>query len=74
MVVWGGTVAYLAVLAISRPTLPIAWKKRVLGAPILLGCLYLCTLNGTVRADYSLLGLSSEAPTDQTKTTPKTAF
>lgn len=71
---WGGTVAYLAVLAILRPTLPIAWKKRVLGAPILLGCLYLCTMNGTVRADYSLLGLSSEAPTDQTKTTPKTAF
>ena len=38
---WGGTVAYLAVLAILRPTLPIAWKKRVLGAPILLGvCIF----------------------------------
>ena len=46
---WGGTVAYLAVLAILRPTLPIAWKKRVLGAPILLGCLNLCTMNGTVQ-------------------------
>lgn len=71
---WGGTVAYLAVLAILRPTLPIAWKKRVLGAPILLGCLYLCTMNGTVRADYSLLGLSSEAPTDQTKNYTENGF
>lgn len=71
---WGGTVVYLIVLAILRPTLPIAWKKRVIGAPILLGCLYLCTMNGTVRDYYSLLGLSAKAPTDQTKNYTENGF
>ena len=71
---WGGTVVYLIILAILRPTLPIAWKKRVIGAPILLGCLYLCTMNGTVRDYYSLLGLSAKAPTDQTKNYTENGF
>lgn len=31
-------------------------------------------MNGTVRADYSLLGLSSEAPTDQTKNYTENGF
>ena len=71
---WGGTAVYLAALAILRPTLPIAWKKRVIGAPILLACLYLCTMNGTVREYYSLLGLSATAPTDQTKNYTENGF
>nr|WP_294682496.1 LTA synthase family protein [uncultured Anaerotignum sp.] len=71
---WGLTVAYLLLLAFLRPTLPLAWKKRVLGAPLLLACLYLCTMNGTVREGYNLLGLSPKAPSDQTKNYTENGF
>ena len=44
----------------------MAWKKRVIGTPILLVCLYLFTINPTVRGYYEpLFGISPKAPGNQ---------
>ena len=60
------TVFYLAFIALMRPTLPVAWKKRIIGTPILLVCLYLFTMNPAVRGYYELFGVSPKAPGNQT--------
>lgn len=70
----GCTVVYLVCLFLPRPELPFAWKKRIIGAPILLVCLYLFTMNPTVRECYSAFGLSPKAPGDQTKNYTENGF
>lgn len=61
----GITIFYLLVLLLARPTLPIPWKKRIFGVPLFFVCLYLFTMNPTVRNGYELFGLSPKAPGNQ---------
>lgn len=68
------TVIYLVCLLLLRPELPFAWKKRIIGGPILLVCLYLFTINPTVRECYNAFGLSPKAPGDQTKNYTENGF
>ncbi|MGN0135243.1 sulfatase-like hydrolase/transferase [Anaerotignum sp.] len=68
------TIVYLICLLLLRPELPLAWKKRIIGAPILLACLYLFTMNPSVRECYSAFGLSPQAPGDQTKNYTENGF
>ena len=68
------TVVYLIILFLLRPTLPLEWKKRILGAPILLACLYLFTMNSSVRECYNAFGLSPKAPNDQTTNYAENGF
>lgn len=68
------TVVYLICLFLLRPMLPVSWKKRILGAPILLVCLYLFAMNPTVRECYNAFGLSPNAPGDQTKNYTENGF
>lgn len=68
------TVVYLVCLLLLRPELPFAWKKRIIGVPILLACLYLFIMNPTVRECYNAFGLSPKAPGDQTKNYTENGF
>ena len=68
------TIVYLVILALLRPEPPLPWKKRIIGAPVLLVCLYLFTLNPTIRECYNAFGLSPKAPGDQTKNYTENGF
>ena len=68
------TVFYLLVLALMRPTLPLAWKKRFIGFPVLLACLYLFAMNPTVRSYYEVFGVSPKAPGNQTANYEENGF
>lgn len=69
------TVFYLLFLALAKPALPIPWKKRVFGAPLLLACVYLFTLNPAVRNYYDpLFGISPKAPGNQEKNYAENGF
>lgn len=62
----GTTVFYFLLILMMKPEIPVAWKKRVIGAPILLVFLYLFTMNPTVRGQYEMFGVSPKAPGNQT--------
>lgn len=70
----GITVFYLVVLALMRPCLPVVWKKRIIGFPVLLVCLYLFTMNPSVRNCYEVFGISPKAPGNQTANYEKNGF
>lgn len=61
-------VFYFLLILMMKPELPIPWKKRVIGTPILLIFLYLFTMQSGVRAYYEpIFGISPKAPGNQTK-------
>jgi len=62
----GMTIFYLLFLMMMKPEIPVAWKKRVIGTPVLLACLYLFCMNPTVRNGYEIFGVSPKAPGNQT--------
>lgn len=69
------TIFLLLFLALAKPTLPIAWKKRIIGTPLFLICVYLFVLNPTVRNYYEpLFGLSPKAPGNQEKNYEENGF
>lgn len=59
------TVFYFLLILMMKPEIPVKWKKRVLGAPILLVCLYLFAMNPAVRNCYEVFGISPKAPGNQ---------
>ncbi|MBO5329046.1 MAG: LTA synthase family protein [Anaerotignum sp.] len=59
------TVLYFLLILMMKPELPVAWKKRVFGTPILLVCLYCFCMNPTVRNCYEAFGVSPKAPGNQ---------
>ena len=59
------TVFYFLFILLMKPEIPVAWKKRVIGTPILLVCLYLFCMNPTVRNGYEMFGVSPKAPGNQ---------
>lgn len=59
------TIFYFLFILLMKPEIPVAWKKRVIGTPILLVCLYLFMLNPTVRNGYEVFGVSPKAPGNQ---------
>ena len=56
---------YFLLILMMQPEIPVAWKKRVIGAPVLLVCLYLFTMNPSIRTCYEWFGLSPKAPGNQ---------
>ncbi len=60
-----GILFYFLLILMMRPELPLAWKKRVIGAPVLLACLYLFVMNPAVRNYYEVFGVSPKAPGNQ---------
>ena len=59
------TVLYFLLILMMKPELPVAWKKRIIGTPILLVCLYCFCMNPTVRNCYEAFGVSPKAPGNQ---------
>ncbi|MBR5793418.1 MAG: hypothetical protein IKY28_01980, partial [Anaerotignum sp.] len=58
---WNGifmTVFYFLFILLMKPEIPVAWKKRIIGTPVLLACLYLFCMNPTVRNGYEMFGIS----------------
>lgn len=68
------TLLYLLCLFLLRPMLSVSWKKRIIGAPILLVCLYLFAMNPSVRECYNAFGLSPKAPANQTNNYAENGF
>ncbi|MDO4531489.1 MAG: LTA synthase family protein, partial [Bacillota bacterium] len=69
------TIFYFLFLLLMKPELPLAWKKRILGTPILLVFLYLFTMSPSVRAYYDpVFGISPKAPGNQTKNYEENGF
>ena len=58
-------VLYFLFILMMKPKIPVAWKKRVIGTPILLVCLYLFCMNPAVRNCYETFGVSPKAPGNQ---------
>ncbi len=70
-----GITFYFLLLLFMKPELPLAWKNRLIGAPILMVFLYLFTMNPSVRAYYDpIFGLSPKAPGNQTKNYEENGF
>ena len=59
------TVFYFLFLLMMKPEIPVAWKKRVIGTPVLLACLYLFCMHPAVRNCYEAFGVSPKAPGNQ---------
>ena len=59
------TVFYFLLLLMMKPEIPVAWKKRVIGTPVLLACLYLFCMHPAVRNCYEAFGVSPKAPGNQ---------
>lgn len=62
----GMVVFYFLLILMMQPEIPVKWRKRVIGTPILLVCLYLFSMNPTVRGYYEIFGVSPKAPGNQT--------
>ena len=58
-------VLYFLLILMMKPEIPVAWKKRIIGTPILLVCLYCFCLNPAVRNCYEAFGVSPKAPGNQ---------
>ena len=65
---------YFLLLLLMKPEIPVAWKKRVIGTPIFLICLYLFCMNPTVRNGYENFGVSPKAPGNQAVNYEKNGF
>ena len=52
------TILYFLLILMMKPEIPLAWKKRVIGVPVLLACLYLFCMSPTVRNGYEIFGIS----------------
>lgn len=61
----GMTIFYFLLILLMQPEIPVKWRKRVFGTPILLVCLYLFCMNPTVRNSYEMFGISPKAPGNQ---------
>ncbi|MBR6543226.1 MAG: sulfatase-like hydrolase/transferase, partial [Anaerotignum sp.] len=59
------TVLYFLFILMMKPEIPVKWRKRVIGTPILLACLYLFCMNASVRSYYELFDVSPKAPGNQ---------
>lgn len=62
----GSTVIYLLFLFLARPVLPGRWRRRVIGAPVILAFLYIFVTNQSIRESYDdIFGISLDEATDQ---------
>ncbi|WP_458408356.1 LTA synthase family protein [Anaerotignum sp.] len=58
-------VLYFLLILMMKPEIPVAWKKRIIGTPVLLVCLYLFCMSPAVRNCYEMFGVSPKAPGNQ---------